>query len=640
MRVIIDGIEVDVEPNSTLYQLSKKSRKRDVLIAKINGKLYDLSRAVGDIAKEGDVIEFLTFDDKEGKEVFWHSTSHLLAAAVKKLYPDALPTIGPPIDEGFYYDFYNLKIGDSDLPKLEEEVKKLVKDDVKFERIELTKEQAREMFKDNKFKLEIIEESNEALSAYRDGPYVDLCRGPHIPSSGYIKAVKLLKLSGSYWRGDSKRETLTRIYGISFPKESLLKEYLQILEERKRRDHKVIGKELELFMFTEISPGSPFILPDGFVVYNELLQYARELDKKHGYMEVMTPFIGRTELWKKTGHLEKYRENMYEVVPFSDENDKYVLKPMNCPFHIAIFNAKTRSYRDLPFKLSEFGIVHRYELEGTLDGLLRTRVLQQNDAHVFVSEEQIEDIVSEIIEMMNETFRLFDMKPIFVLATRPEKRIGSDELWDKAENALRNVLEKIGVNFTVKEGDGAFYGPKIDVYVLDFTGKPEYAYAVSTVQLDFNLAGLLGAKYMGKDDREHVPIIIHRAILGSIGRFMGIVLEHTAGNLPLWLTPIQVVILPVSKKYEDFANSIAGKMRERNIRVTIDGSESTLEYRIRNARLKRIPYIIVVGEKEMNEGTLTVRVRGQKDLIKTEIEKFVEKIEYKIHSRSMDLSLN
>lgn len=644
MKVKYNEREIELKEGVTPREIANifNVDTKEFFAAKVNGEPWDLDRPIYKDA----IVSFLSFNDKEGKEIFWHSTAHILATAIKHLYPNALPTIGPAIDEGFYYDFFNLPIGDKDLPKIEEEMRKIIAKNAPFKRSELSREEAKSMFSYNKFKEEILNETPEIVSIYRDDDFVDLCTGPHVPSTGYIKAVKLLKVSGSYWRGDPKRETLTRIYGISFPSKEQLEEYIKILEERARRDHKLLGKEMELFMFTEYSPGSPIYLPRGWFIYRQLMRLAEELDEKYGYQLVKTPFIAKSQLWKITGHYAKYKENMFGVYPFSEleelgENkfkvvgDEYALKPMSCPFHVLIFKAKPRSYRDLPMRIAEFGWVHRYELEGTLDGLKRTRVIHQQDAHIFVREDQIEDEVEKVLQYAQEVYSMFNIKYKLVLATRPEKRIGSEELWDKAESALKRILEKRG-DYEIKPGDGAFYGPKIDIYYFDFTGKPEYAAAIGTVQLDFNIAPEFDAYYIDKDDKQKYPVVIHRAIMGSFNRFMGVLIEHFAGNLPVWISPEQVRVLSISDKVRDYAEQIYNELKRSGIRTETDVSATTLQKKIREAQILRIPYMIIIGEEEKKNGTISVRMRNGVTVKGLKLEKFIARVKEKVEKREID----
>jgi len=636
MKLRISGKVYDFEQGVTLNEVIKKLKldSSAILVAKVNGVLVDLYTKLNSDAD----VEFFTFSDEIGKKVFWHSSAHLLAYAVKEIYKDVQLGIGPAIDEGFYYDFYGLKIDENGLKKIEDKMYELAAKGLRFDRQEISVEEAKKIFSSEKFKLELLDEISSP-SLYKTGTFVDLCKGPHIPSTSMIKAIKLLRVSGAYWKGDSKREVMTRIYGISFPSKKELEAYLEDLKEREKHDHKLIGKELDLFMMSDLMPGTPIFLPDGAMVYNQLLNFARELDMQHGYHEVITPFIAKSLFWEISGHLEKYKKNMFKVTPFEKEEEEYVLKPMNCPFHILVFKSETRSYKDLPYRISEFGIVHRYELEGTLDGLLRTRVLQQNDAHVFVSEDQIEEECSDMIDMVSTVYKTFNLQAVFALATRPPERIGSDELWDKAESALKNVLEKRGIEYKLKEGDGAFYGPKIDVYVKDYAGRFDPTYAASTIQLDFNLPLRFDVKYIGKDNAEHTPIMIHRAIMGSIGRFMGILLSNTAGELPIWLAPTQVVILPISDKYSDYAARILKSFTGKGIRAKID-SNSTLERRIRAAQMKKIPYMVIVGEKEVEKGKISVRLRSGETVHDVDMKEFETSVLKDIEERNFTASFH
>ncbi len=630
MKIIYRDKEKEFEDKKTAKEIAKvfEVPLKDVLVAEINGRLIDLSREID----ENGEIKFFTFKDPEGKKVFWHSSAHILATAVKRLYPKALLGIGPAIKEGFYYDFYNLKAGDNDLEKIEKEIDKIIKENAPFERKEISSEEAKELLKDNKFKLEIIQGIKEGLSLYKNGEFYDLCKGPHIPSTGYLGALKLLKVSGAYWKGDSNKEVMTRIYGISFPTKKELEEYMKIMEERKEHDHKKIGKELELFEFSDMSPGSPFFTPKGTIIYNELVKFAKELDKKYEYTEIITPLIAKIEMWKISGHFDKYKENMFKVTPFESE-EEYALKPMNCPFSALLFRSKTRSYRELPMRLSDYSFLYRYELEGALDGLLRSRMMQQNDSHIYATEEQVEDEIMRMFDIMDETYKPFNLKPIMKLATRPEKRIGEEALWDKAEAILKDVLERRGYNYEIKEGDGAFYGPKIDIYVLDFSGRPEDAYAVSTIQLDFNLAVRFEAKYVGKDNLEHFPIVIHRAIMGTIGRFMGIILENSKGELPVWLSPVQVKVINITDRNLDYAKKVSSRFKAADIRVEADLENGTLDYKIRKAQLEKVPYVVVIGDKEEKENVIAVRNRLGHTKYQVNIDEFIKELRENIDKR-------
>jgi threonyl-tRNA synthetase len=487
--------------------------------------------------------------------------------------------------------------------------------------------------------MELLDQMNGEITVYETGDFIDLCRGPHIPSAKLIKGIKLTKVAGAYWRGDSKREVMTRVYGVTFPSTRDLDEYLKTEAERGKHDHKKIGKELELFETSSLSPGSPFFLPKGAIVYNELLKLAREMDAKYGYQEIITPIMAKSDVWKTSGHYEKYRENMYRVSPFSNEEEEYALKPMNCPFSTVVFKSKTRSYRELPLRFADYGFLHRYELEGTLDGLFRTRLFEQNDAHIFATKDQVEDEIIRVFELMEEVYSLFKFVPIMTLAARPKERIGTEEEWDLGESILKKVLERKGYKYTIKEGDGAFYGPKIDVYVLDFTGRPESAYTVFTVQIDFNLARRFDVKYIGSDNKEHVPIVIHRAVMGSIGRFLGIILENTAGDLPLWLSPTQVAILTVTDKNVEYARKIKEILSKCGLRAELDDSNATLDYKVREKQLKKIPYLAIAGEKEEKAKTIAIRDRKGKVKYGVNPEEFASKCADSISARALDITV-
>ena len=633
MKIKYKDKEIEINQGASPLDVAKEMGldPSGFLVAKLNGVLIDLSRPINGNGE----IEFLDFDSDGGKRVFWHSSAHIMATAIKRLYPDVLLGIGPSIDEGFYYDFYNLKIGDNDLEKIEKEIKNVVKENSRFVRRDVSKKEAEEAVKDNKFKLELIKDINDGLSIYQNREFSDLCRGPHIPSTGKVKAIKLLKVAGAYWRGDSNREVMTRIYGVSFPSKELLDEYMKTLEEKKERNHKKLGKELELFITSDISPGSAFFMPKGATVYNELIKLSREMDLKHGYKEIITPQIAKAELWKTSGHWDKYRDDMFKVTPFNSD-EEYALKPMNCPFSTYVFKAKPRSYKDLPLRLSDYGFLHRYEMEGALDGLFRTRMFEQSDAHIYVTDDQVEQEITNIINITREIYNIFGLKWRMKIGTRPEKRIGADEDWDLAEKALKSVLEKGGYDYEVSEGDGAFYGPKIDIYVLDFTGKPDAAYAVSTIQIDFNLARRFEVKYTGSDNAEHYPFVIHKSIMGSIGRFMGIILENMKGELPLWLSPIQMKVLTITDRSDEYAKEVFNKMISAGIRVEMDDSNNTLDYKVREAQLNKIPYVIVIGDKEVAEKKIAVRDRKGKTTYGIDLEEFIREKTEGIASRMLN----
>ncbi len=630
MKIKYKDKEIEVKRGATPLDIAGELEldSKEFLAAKINGKAVDMSRPIDE---EGEII-FLDFGSEDGKRVFWHSSAHIMATAVKRLYPDVLLGIGPSIDEGFYYDFYNLKVGDNDLEKIEKEMKNVVKENSRFVRRDVDKKGAEEAVNGNKFKLELLKDITDGPSVYQNREFSDLCRGPHIPSTGRVKAVKLLKVAGAYWRGDSKREVMTRIYGVSFPTKEQMEEYLKTVGERRDRNQKKIGRELELFTTSDISPGSIFFLPAGAVVYNELVKLSREMDKKYDYQEIITPQIAKADMWKISGHWDKYRDDMFKVMPFATE-EEYGLKPMNCPFSTYVFKSKPRSYKDLPLRLADYGFLHRYEMEGTLDGLMRTRMFEQSDSHTYLTEEQVEGEIVSIIEITKEIYAIFGLKWLMKIGTRPEKRIGTDEEWDRGEAVLKRVLEKKGYDYEVKEGDGAFYGPKIDMYALDFTGKPDSAYAVSTIQLDFNLAKRFDVKYTGSDNAEHNPLVIHKSLMGSIGRFMGIILENSRGELPMWLAPVQVRVLTITDRNDEYAKAVFSRLKGAGIRAELDDSNNTLDYKVREAQLKKVPYVVVVGDKESSEKNIAVRDRSGKTKYKVELDAFIEEKSAEIKER-------
>ncbi|MBI4451569.1 threonine--tRNA ligase [Candidatus Woesearchaeota archaeon] len=576
----------------------------DALAAKVDGKLADLN-----LPLEHDCsLKILTFDDKEGKDVFRHSTAHVFAHAVKRLYPEAKNTIGPPVEEGFFYDYDDLKITPEDFSKIEAEMKKIVQENLPTQRVILTMDEVRKLWsKSNPYKVEMAQEFKDAgfeLSAYKQGEFIDLCEGPHVPSTGYIKAFKLSKLAGAYWRGDVKNKQLTRIYGISFPSDKMLKDYEHVLEEAAKRDHRKIGQELELFMVHEWSPGSPFILPKGNIIYQSLLQFIREEYRKRGYQEVVTPQMFNKALWELSGHWDHYQENMFLL---NVDTEQFSLKPMNCPSHVLIFKNKTRSYRELPLRIADFCYLHRNELRGVLGGLTRVRKFSQDDAHVFCTPEQIGSEIEKLLDFVRFVYHdVFRMQFVAKLSTRPDKAMGDPELWRKAEQALQAALEKEGMKYIVKPGEGAFYGPKIDFDVKDAIGRD---WQCATIQLDFQMPLRMGAMYEGADNQKHACVMIHRAILGSLERFLGVLIEHYAGKFPLWLSPEQVRILTIADPYAPYAQAVAEKYKALGIRVSVDERVETINKKVREAQLAQVNYILVVGEREQKDGTVTVRTR-------------------------------
>ena len=587
----------------------------------IDGEVMDLRTTLDNDCK----VNILTFDDEMGKKAFWHTTSHVMAQAILRLYPDVKLAIGPAIDNGFYYDMdVDTPFTNEDLEKIEKEMKKIVKENPEIVRYYLSPDEAIEkVTADGEiYKEELIREhagKGEALSFYEQGEFYDLCAGPHLMSVSGIKAIKLLSVAGAYWRGDEKNKMLCRIYGISFPKASMLEEYLTMLEEAKKRDHRKLGKELGLFMMTEEGPGFPFFLPNGMVLKNTLIDYWREIHRKNDYVEISTPIMLSRHLWETSGHWDHYKENMYTTV--IDDVD-FAVKPMNCPGGILVYRSEPRSYRDLPIRMGELGLVHRHEKSGQLHGLMRVRCFTQDDAHIFMMPEQIKDEIKDVAKLIDEVYTLFGFKYHVELSTRPEDSMGSDEDWDMATDALRSALDELGLDYVVNEGDGAFYGPKIDFHLEDSIGR---TWQCGTIQLDFQLPMRFELEYVGADGEKHRPIMIHRVAFGSIERFIGILIEHFAGAFPMWLAPEQVRILPISDKFLDKANEIKQKLFDAGIRVSLDDRAEKVGYKIREAQLKKVPYMLIVGEKEVESGTVSVRSRKDGDLGAVSVDEFIKK---------------
>ena len=569
-------------------------------------------------------------EDKEVQEAFWHTSAHVLAQAVKRLYPDTKCAIGPAIEKGFYYDFeFSFPFAEEHLSGIEAEMQKIVKEALPLQVCEMSRDDAVSYMEKEKepYKLELIRSlpESETISFYRQGDYAEFCAGPHIENTNQIKAVKLLSIAGAYWRGDEKNKMLTRIYGISFPTPSELKAHLKMLEEAKLRDHRKLGKELELFTIFQQGPGFPVLLPKGMILKNLLIEYWREIHSKEGYMEISTPIMLDRTLWETSGHWEYYRENMYTT---AIDGVDYAIKPMSCPGGMLVYNLQPRSYKELPMRLAELGLVHRNEKSGTLHGLMRVRALTQDDAHIFMTEEQIIDEIQNVAKLINKVYTKFGFEYEVELSTRPEKSIGSDEDWEMATNALRNAMDALGVSFTVNEGDGAFYGPKLDFHLKDSIGR---TWQCGTIQLDFQLPQRFGAEYIGADGERHRPIMIHRVVFGSIERFIGILIEHYGGRFPLWLAPVQVKVLPVSDKYVLYAKEIGAKLKEQNIRAELDERDEKLGYKIRQARLEKVPYMLVIGEKEQENKTVSARQRDaqadKQDMGEITLEEFLMHME-------------
>jgi threonyl-tRNA synthetase len=569
----------------------------------IDGDVYDLTTILNN---EKD-IEILSFSSAAGKEMFWHTSAHVLAQAILRLFPEAKPTIGPPIQEGFYYDFANLTISDEDFKLIEKEVKKIIKENFKTELYTFSsKQEALDNFKDNPYKCELIESFAEgsSLTGYRQGEFFDLCRGPHIPNLGKIKAFKILKTSGAYWRGDSSREMLTRIYGISFPDKTLLQEYITRVEEAKKRDHKIIGPKLDLFSIKEEAPGMPFIHPKGMTVWNHLMDYWRECHKRAQYVEIKTPIMMTRDLWERSGHWENYRENMYTT---SIDEREFAIKPMNCPGGMLYFKTQVHSYRELPMRVGEIGIVHRHEPSGAVSGLFRVRCFHQDDAHIFMRPSDIEEEILNVLSLVDEMYTTFGLTYHLELSTRPEKNtIGSDEEWEQATESLKGALNRLGRDYAINEGDGAFYGPKIDIHIKDAIGR---TWQCSTIQLDMSLPERFDLEYVDQDGERKRPIMIHRVIYGSIERFFGILIEHYCGRFPLWLSPMQVVIISVADRHAPYCESIKHKFLEEGFSCKVDDSHESVSKKVRSAQINQINYILTVGDQEVANQTLTLRTR-------------------------------
>lgn len=574
------------------------------------------------LQRNGELRE-ISFEDKEGKEAFWHTSAHVLAQAVKKLYPDTKCAIGPAIQNGFYYDFeFSFPFSEEHLGCVEEEMKKIVKESLSIQVYEVSKEEAAVYMqeKGENYKEEMIKELpvGEKITFYKQGDYTEFCAGPHISNTSYIKAVKLLSVAGAYWRGDENRQMLTRIYGISFPKASLLTDYLHMLEEARARDHRKIGKELKLFTLMEEGPGFPFFLPKGMVLKNLLIDYWRRIHTREGYVEISTPMMLNKQLWQTSGHWDHYRENMYTTV--IDDVD-FAIKPMNCPGGMLVYRTSQRSYKEFPLRIGELGLVHRHEKSGQLHGLMRVRCFTQDDAHIFMTEEQVEEEIQRIVKLIDEVYSQFGFSYEIELSTRPENSIGSDDEWELATKALENAVKGLHLEYKVNEGDGAFYGPKLDFHLKDSIGR---TWQCGTIQLDFQLPRRFELDYTGADGEKHMPIMIHRVVFGSIERFIGILIEHYAGKFPVWLSPVQVKILPVSDKYCDYAKEVGANLRAKGIRVEMDFRDEKLGYKIREAQLDKVPYMVILGEKELRKGTISVRSRDaeKQDLGEMKIEDF------------------
>lgn len=627
-----DGSKKEYDEGTSVMQVAESisaGLARVALAAEINGKVKDLST----ILDKDCSLNLLTFDSDGGKHAFRHTASHVMAQAVKRLYPDAKLTIGPAIDNGFYYDFdMERPFTPEDLEKIEAEMAKIVKEDLPLERFTLPREEAIKFMqeKGEPYKVELIRDlpEGEIISFYKQGDFTDLCAGPHLPSTGKIKAFKLLSIAGAYWRGNEKNKMLQRIYGTAFSKKSELDEYIYRLEEAKKRDHRKLGRELDLFDILDEGPGFPFFMPKGMTLRNTLEDYWRSEHKKRGYLEIKTPIILNKELWLRSGHWDNYKENMY-TVKIDDED--YAIKPMNCPGGMLVYKRKLHSYRDLPIRMGELGLVHRHELSGALHGLMRVRCFTQDDAHIFMTPEQIQDEVIGVINLIDDFYKVFGFKYHVELSTRPEKSIGTDQQWETATTALKGALDAKNMDYKINEGDGAFYGPKIDFHLEDSIGR---TWQCGTIQLDMNLPERFDLTYVGQDGEKHRPVMIHRVVFGSIERFIAILTEHYAGAFPTWLSPVQVKILPIIDKHHAYALEVQKKLEESGIRVESDLRNEKVGFKIREAQMEKLPYMLVIGDKEMENGQVAVRSRKDGDLGAMALEDFVSKITEEIATKA------
>ncbi len=628
-----DGTVKEYESSKSVIDIAKdisEGLARAATSAKIDGEIADLRTEVS----EDCGLEILTFDSEDGKGAFNHTASHIMAQAVKRLYPETKLAIGPSIANGFYYDLdRETPFAAEDLEKIEAEMKKIVKENLPLERFTKTREDAIQYFeeKGEPYKVELIEDlpEGEEISFYSQGEFTDLCAGPHLMSTKAVKAFKLTSLAGAYWRGSEKNKMLTRIYGVAYPKKSELDEYLHMMEEARKRDHRKVGRELGLFMMCEEGPGFPFFLPKGMVLKNTLLEYWRELHKKNGYVEISTPIILSRHLWENSGHWDHYKDNMYTTV--IDEED-FAVKPMNCPGGMLVYKSEPRSYKDLPLRAGELGLVHRHEKSGQLHGLMRVRCFTQDDAHIFMTPEQIRDEIKGVAKLIDEVYSLFGFKYHVELSTRPEDSMGSDADWEMATEGLRGALDDLGLAYVVNEGDGAFYGPKIDFHLEDSIGR---TWQCGTIQLDMQMPQRFDLEYVGADGEKHRPIMIHRVAFGSIERFIGILIEHFAGAFPTWLAPVQVKVLPISDKYMDYANKVLARLDEAGIRAETDTRAEKIGYKIREAQMNKIPYMLVVGAKEEETGVVSVRSRFAGDEGAKGLDEFIASAKEEIEAKTI-----
>ncbi len=635
MRITLKGDAVkEYENGMTAYDIAKDisaGLARAACAAKINGKVCDLRTCIDSDAS----LEILTFDDEDGKKAFRHTASHILAQAVKRLFPDVKLAIGPAIDNGFYYDFdVETPFTAEDLEKIEAEMKKIVKEGLEPVQFYLSPEEAMKTLEEQGeiYKVELCKEhadKGEQISFYRQGDFTDLCAGPHLMNVSAVKAFKLTSCTGAYWRGSEKNKMLSRIYGTAFPKASELDAYLTMLEEAKKRDHRKLGKELELFALMEEGPGFPFFLPKGMVLRNTLLEYWREVHKRYGYVEISTPMILNQELWHRSGHWDHYKDNMYTTVI---DGEDYAVKPMNCPGGMLVYKLSPHSYRDLPLRMAELGLVHRHELSGTLHGLFRVRCFTQDDAHIFMTWDQVESEIQGVVRLFDEVYSTFGLTYEIEVSTMPEDHIGEKETWDFATETLEKAITAMGKTYTINEGDGAFYGPKLDFHLSDSIGR---TWQCGTIQLDMQMPERFDLEYTGADGEKHRPVMIHRVVLGSIERFIGVITEHFEGKFPLWLNPVQVKIMPIADRHNDFCDKIAQALDNIGIRYEIDTRNEKIGYKIREAQVKKINYMLVIGDNEVEEGNASVRCRKRGDLGKMSIDELCAMLKKEVDEKTI-----
>ncbi len=630
--ILPDGSAKEYAAGTTLGEAVKKlsnSLAKKVLAANVNGELTDLREELVD----GSEVAFLTFEEDGGKHTLRHTASHIMAQAVKRLWPEVKLAIGPAIDKGFYYDIdMEHTLTPEDLTKIEKEMSRIVKENLPITKSVMSRQEAIEFFKSKNedYKVELIEDLPEdaVISCYAQGDFVDLCAGPHVASTGKVKAFKLQSIAGAYWRGDEKNKMLQRIYGTAFEKKEELDAYLHMLEEAAKRDHRKLGKELGLFVIKEEGPGFPFFLPKGMALRNELENFWREVHHDFEYDEIRTPIILNKHLWETSGHWDHYRENMYTTII---DDEEYAIKPMNCPGGILVYQNEMHSYRDLPLRYAELGLVHRHELSGALHGLFRVRAFTQDDAHVFMLPEQMQSELMKVIELFDRIYSQFGLKYHVELSTKPDNAMGDDAIWEAATEALRNAIEAKGIDYVINPGDGAFYGPKLDYHIEDSLGR---TWQCGTIQLDMNLPERFNVEYIGEDGQKHRTIMIHRACFGSMERFIGILTEHYAGAFPTWMAPVQVKVLPISEKHVEYANQLAKQMRHDYVRVEVDDRNEKIGYKIRQAQMEKVPYMLVVGDKEMEDNSVNVRKHGGDELGTVPFDEFFNSIKIEIKERN------